>query len=55
MNAFIEIASSKTPTLPWWRRALPRPSWYGLGALAAIPAVIFYNKLSAIGSDYWRL
>ena len=38
---------SSRPTSPWWRRASPRRCWRpALGLLAAIPAVIFYNKLS---------
>lgn len=48
MNAFIEIAESQTTNLavvaPGIAEALLAT---GLGLMAAIPAVIFYNKLSA--------
>ena len=48
MNAFIEIAEAQTTNLavvaPGIAEALLAT---GLGLLAAIPAVIYYNKLSA--------
>ena len=47
MNAFIEIASQQSTNLavvaPWIAEALLAT---GLGLIAAIPAVIFYNKLN---------
>ena len=50
MNAFIEIAAQQNTNLavvaPGIAEALLAT---GLGLLAAIPAVIFYNKLSADG------
>ncbi len=47
-HSFEQIAISRTPAWPSWPPVSPRrcsrPAW---GLVAAIPAAVFYNKLSA--------
>jgi hypothetical protein len=51
MTSFQAIAASKNTNLRWWRRASPEALFAtALGLLAAIPAVIFYNKFAADSS-----